>query len=669
VTKIRLFAVLLGLIFSTLLINSHASAQVENQKSLAKISPWIIEQAKKNQSTDFLVVLADQADLSGAARLVTKEEKGAFVFNALLNKAKATQTRLLDWLDANGIEHQSFYIVNMIRVKGSLDVAMALAARPEVARIEGNPLIHNPPTPDVITTAQQPLVADAIEPGISYVRAPQVWAMGFTGQGIVIGGADTGYLWNHEALKSHYRGWDGTTANHNFNWHDSIHAGSSTTNPCGYDLAEPCDDNGHGTHTMGTAAGGDGAINQIGMAPGAKWIGCRNMDANKGTPARYAECFQFFLAPYALGETPAQGDPTKAPDVTTNSWTCPLSEGCNEQTWGIIQQAIQAQRAAGIVTVVAAGNSGSSCSTIADAPSFFPESFTVGALTTGTDVVAAFSGRGPVTIDQSNRMKPDITAPGTGTRSAFGSSISAYVNLSGTSMATPHVAGAVALMLSAQPNLRGQVDMIEGILKDSAAHILATSCGSSDSPNNVYGFGRLDVKAATDMALTVASPASLFLTATSQKGTLNVTAPAGALWTATTSDDWITFKKDSGAGSGALVFIVADNPSDQSRTGTITIARRSYTILQAGAAKSCSYTLSAASQVFSVSGGTGSFSLTTGDECVWNLQSTANWVTITSANSGQGGTAINFTVAPSTPGTTRKGKIKIAGQVFVIKQK
>ena len=64
--------------------------------------------------------------------------------------------------------------------------------------------------------------------------------MGYTGQGAVVGGADTGYLWDHNALKPHYRGWNGVTADHNYNWHDSIHAGSSTGNPCGYDAAVPC---------------------------------------------------------------------------------------------------------------------------------------------------------------------------------------------------------------------------------------------------------------------------------------------------------------------------------------------------------------------------------------------------------------------------------------------
>ena len=119
--------------------------------------------------------------------------------------------------------------------------------------------------------------------------------------------------WTHNALKPHYRGWDGVTADHNYNWHDSIH--DSVGNPCGNDSPFPCDDNGHGTHTIGTAIGDDGMGNQIGMAPGAKWIGCRNMDQGDGTPARYIECMEFFLAPYPVGGDPSQATRPKLPTL------------------------------------------------------------------------------------------------------------------------------------------------------------------------------------------------------------------------------------------------------------------------------------------------------------------------------------------------------------------
>src|SRR5437867_615169 len=307
-----------------------------------KIAPLVMEHTTNGQQAEFFVVLADQADLSGAASLPTKAEKGRFVYETLLSKAQTTQEPILQWLRDRAIEHQSFYIVNAILVRGTREIAETLAARPDVARVEGNPLVHNDlPQPGPVEESP-PHVPATIEPGISYTHAPQVWALGFTGQNIVIASADTGNRWTHNALKPHYRGWDGVNANHNYNWHDSIHDGPA--NPCGFDSPFPCDDFFHGSHTLGTAIGDDGMGNQIGMAPGAKWIGCRNMNQGDGTPARYMECMEFFLAPYPINCTPAQGDPTKAPDITINSWRCPASQGCT--TGDELRLAVEAQAAA-----------------------------------------------------------------------------------------------------------------------------------------------------------------------------------------------------------------------------------------------------------------------------------------------------------------------------------
>jgi subtilisin family serine protease len=456
-----------------------------------KIAQWVMEHTASGQQAEFLVVMADRADLSPAANLPTKTEKGRFVYQTLLEKARTTQEQILQWLRERNIEHQSFYIVNAILVKGDRQLVETLAARPDVARIEGNPLIHNDlPQPGPVE--ESPSRPATIEPGITYTHAPDVWALGFKGETIVVASADTGQRWTHNALKPHYRGWDGTNANHNFNWHDSIH--DSVGNPCGNDSQEPCDDFFHGTHTTGTAIGDDGAGNQIGMAPGAKWIGCRNMDVGNGTPARYIECMEFFLAPYPLNCTPDEGDPTKAPDITINSWGCPTTEGCT--TGDELRAAVEAQEAAGIQMVVAAGNSGPNCSTVSDPPSFYAASYTVGALNTGTDTIANFSSLGPVTRDGSNRTKPDITAPGTGTRSACNNSDTCYTTASGTSMATPHIAGAMALLWSAIPSLKNQIQASRDALDNSAVFISSTVCGDAGPPNNVYGWGRVDIAAA-----------------------------------------------------------------------------------------------------------------------------------------------------------------------------
>jgi subtilisin family serine protease len=250
---------------------------------------------------------------------------------------------------------------------------------------------------------------------------------------------------------------------------------------------------------MGTAVGSDGGSNQIGMAPGAQWIGCRNMNHGVGSPATYLECFEFFLAPYPVGGDPLDGNPDLAPDVTNNSWACPeVGEGCSTTS---LLAAVEAQRAAGIMTVVSAGNGGAGgCSTVSDPPAIHAAVYTVGALNTGTDTIASFSSRGPVTADGSNRRKPDLTAPGTSIRSSVpgGGYQGGY---SGTSMAAPHVAGAVALLWSAVPALRGQISATEQLLNETAVPIDFTDCSSSGSPNNTFGYGRLDIKAAVDRAL------------------------------------------------------------------------------------------------------------------------------------------------------------------------
>lgn len=586
------FGILTGSQFSSWI----ASARSENrtvhnlpqdirQKALRKLSPWVMEKTANGEEAEFLVVLADQADLSRADSLETKEEKGRYVFETLLAKARDTQPRLLGWLDERKIEHKPFYIVNAILVKGSRDVALELAVREDVARLEGNPQLRGiqPVSVDDNGAAnlfeQQPM----IEPGVNYIRAPEVWALGFTGQGIVIGGQDTGVMWDHPALQKQYRGWDGVSANHDYNWHDSIH---SQGGACGFDSKTPCDDNNHGTHTLGSAVGADGAANQIGVAPGSKFIACRNMDQGNGTPATYLECFEFFLAPYPVGAAPAQGNPSKAPDITTNSWSCPPSEGCSPDT---LKSAVEAQRAAGIMTVVSAGNEGrNGCSSVADPPALYDASYSVGAFSASTGEIASFSSRGPVTIDGSNRVKPDITAPGVSVRSAIRGG--GYVSLSGTSMAAPHVAGAVALLWSARPDLRGKIDLTENILNESAVRVETTDCGAGGPQNNVYGFGRLDVKAALDLAATAISPTDQQFGIRGGAGRIEVKALDGVKWRAISNDSWITIVSPNnsgvvnGVGASTVDFTVAENKSPDARKGAMMIAGRIVTITQPGAA-------------------------------------------------------------------------------------
>lgn len=548
------------------------------QDQAQKISSWVLQHTSESESASFLVILKDKADLSNSATMRSKTEKGRFVRNALYAQAARSQGPLLDWLQARKIEHQSFYIVNAILVTGNRSIVEQIAARDDVDRIEGNPIIRNqlrvqPTVEELAAFARRVAAPQAIEPGVSYIRAPEVWNMGFTGQGIVIGGADTGIQWNHPALINKYRGWNGASATHDYNWHDSVHSGGGA---CGPNTTAPCDDDDHGTHTVGTVLGADaGNVNQIGVAPGAKFIGCRNMNQGNGTPATYLECMEWFLAPYPVGGTTAQGDPAKAPDLTTNSWGCPPSEGCSP---GTLQQAVEAQRAAGIMFVAAAGNSGSGCATVSDPPSFYDATYTIGAISSATGTIASFSSRGPSLADGSNRIKPDISAPGVNVRSAIRSN--AYASLSGTSMATPHTAGAIALLWSARPDLKNQILATENILNETAVDVSSTLCNSAGVPNNVYGWGRLDIKAAVDQGAASISPVSQNVPAAGAIGTVSVTAPAGFNWSSASNAPWISVISGNGVGNGTVTYSVFAN-SGPARTGTVLIAGNLFTVNQA----------------------------------------------------------------------------------------
>ena len=243
---------------------------------------------------------------------------------------------------------------------------------------------------------------------------------------------------------------------------------------------------------------GDDGTNQVGVAPGAKWIGCRNMDQGNGTPATYTECFQFAIAPTDLaGNNP---NPSLRPHVLNNSWTCPASEGCVTRTE--LETIVNNTQAAGIFVVVSAGNAGPGCSTAADPPSIYDASFAVGA-TDINNTLAGFSSRGPSTFYTPNLLKPNVSAPGVNVRSATRSSDTAFSNLSGTSMAGPHVAGVVALLWSARPHLVRDIAATRTLLQNTANPSVtvtpAQTCGgisSSQIPNNSFGYGRVDALAA-----------------------------------------------------------------------------------------------------------------------------------------------------------------------------
>lgn len=490
----------------------------------------------------FMVILRDQVEAApllaaNDLQAASAQDRRAALYRALTAHAKRTQAPLRAWLEARGVRYTPHYLVNMIEVQGDQTLAEQLRLRPEVDRLARNPAVRQIEAlapavsgatrlwPQVATAAtgfmagarftpigpsatQAPSAAPTQMPyGLIYTKANQVWALGIRGQGVVVASQDTGVQWDHPALRNVYRGWNAQTqtATHVYNWFDAF--GRNTVDVdfyrCDPDAQIPCDDGNHGTHTVGTmvgdAAPNGGAV--LGMAPAAEWVGCRNMRGGAGTPESYTTCFEWFLAPYPQGGDPfADGKPELAPGIINNSWACPPNEGCDAES---LRQVVDTVRAAGLFIATSAGNIGYlGCSTIREPIGLYDSSFSVGAHDQSGNI-AYFSSRGPVAVDGSNRLKPDLTAPGVNVMSTIPGG---YGFNSGTSMSSPHVAGAVALLWSVAPELAGDIDRTEQILRDSATRVINGDCDPAPtSPNNVYGSGRLDVMQAI---LTARPPAT-----------------------------------------------------------------------------------------------------------------------------------------------------------------
>ena len=472
-----------------------------------KLGFTLMEEMEKNTHHQVMIWLQEKASFPEYNPDWPKDKKAYYIFNRLSETANRSQLRLRNQLDEWRVDYRSYYIVNMISTRLSNQHILELAARNDVKKI----LSPSAMTVSNVTTESQVLSRrdpQALTWGLDLLGVDRVWAKGYQGSGIVIGGQDTGYDWGTPSIKRQYRGFDGNQVDHNYHWYDAVHAIDTingrdtvihpTNNPCGLNSAVPCDDHGHGTLTMGTILG-QVPDEEFGVAPESQWIGCRCMERGWGIPQTYIECFQFFLAP-----TDVQGNnpkPELAPHVINNSWGCPPREGCNPSNYEIMEEAVNVLRMSGVVVVVSAGNDGDRCSSLANPAAIFTSSFSVGAISPN-DSIARLSSRGPVLVDSSGRIKPDITAPGIAVKTMTRDTTFTFA--SGTSLAGPHVAGVVALMIEAKPELAGKVDVIEELIRRSAVKKYADNLCGDDTPdavpNNTYGYGRIDALAAVELA-------------------------------------------------------------------------------------------------------------------------------------------------------------------------
>jgi subtilisin family serine protease len=456
----------------------------------------VMAETPAGETVSVLVYLVDQVDLAQTTRDLdavgaSMPYRHEMVVRSLQETAAGTQANLSNALadmQKQGLVagYQSFWLVNAFQAEVLPEAVEQIAAHPDVDQVYLNYGIEliDPVDEGPIEEAPAGALALAPESGVQAVRAPEVWALGYTGEGITVANMDTGVQGDHPALASRWAGVaDPRYAGHpEWAWYDP-YAGQNNF---------PYDNGGHGTHTMGSVCGGPPGL-EIGVAPGAQWIASAPIDRGGGIPRTVADAilsFQWMTDP--------DGNPSTSwdvPRVCSNSWGVTTGHGyppCDETFWSYLD----ACEAAGTIIVFSAGNEGTSG--LRRPPDRATDEYNTMAVA-AVDAndpswpIANFSSRGPTfcTPDGSAAIKPDISAPGVNVYSSYPGS--SYRSLSGTSMASPHVNGVMALMLQANPDLSSE--QVKQICYDTAVDL------GSPGEDNSYGYGMIDAYEAVQVAL------------------------------------------------------------------------------------------------------------------------------------------------------------------------
>jgi len=456
----------------------------------------ILAATPENEIVSTLVFLADQVDIDALVAALDNERapmqrRHEVVVRSLQSTAQRSQPALLRHLAAlhrakRVANYEAFWIANVIRVDAPRKEIERLAARPEVGRIYFNYEIE---LIEPVASAPAEGGLDTPEPGLVAIKAPDAWALGYTGQGVLVANMDTGVDGNHPALASRWAGVaDPRYAGHpEWAWYD----------PYANQNQFPYDTNGHGTHTMGTVCGGAPG-DQIGVAPGALWIASAPIDRGGGIPTTVANAIKSFQWMIDPDHNPATN--WDVPAVCSNSWGLTTSHGyppCDQTFWSYLD----ACEAAGTLIIFSAGNEGSAgLRRPADRATDEYRTLAVAAVDANTAgwPIANFSSRGPTycTPGGTPAIKPDISAPGVRVRSALPGG--GYGLKDGTSMASPHINGVVALMKQACPDLT--IEEYKQILYDTAYDL------GTPGEDNSYGWGMVDALAAVQMALDMCGP-------------------------------------------------------------------------------------------------------------------------------------------------------------------
>jgi subtilisin family serine protease len=488
------------LLLSFLLVNGFIFSQEELLGT--SVTKDLATQMKLNNNVELIRInirLTSQFDVQNfneVLKNLDRQTRRDLVVKELKGFSEKTQKGLLTYLESKAQENEveiffTLWINNVITCMASNEVIYTLSQRNDIDRIDwdeerkmiiGNEIISGEDT-------EEDNGGKEITWNITKINAPAVWAHGFMGEGVKVGVLDTGINYNHVDLQDHM--WDDPA----YPYH-------------GYDFVNndnnPMDDHGHGTHCAGTVAGDGTAGSQTGVAPEATIMALKVLNSTgNGTESGVWAAIQFTVE--------------NGGDVISMSLGWQHSWGVDRESW---RNSFNNALAAGVISSVAAGNEGrdqgsypipDNVRTPGDCPPpwLHPDQTQTGGVsgvvcvgaTDDDDDLADFSSLGPVTWSAINPfndyaynpgmglIRPDVSAPGDNIKSLDYASNNGYADgWSGTSMATPAVAGAMALMLNKNPNLTpAEMSM--------ALELTALELGVAGKDNG-FGSGRIDALAA-----------------------------------------------------------------------------------------------------------------------------------------------------------------------------
>jgi len=474
-----------------------AVAQESNVRTTDKLQGELVRIIEEVGSTDLIpvtIVMKDQVDrefISEVSRVTDKAFRREVVTDRLKEISEQSQGDLLARLSAGqdagevGDFIRSLWIHSVIGAEVTPQLAMEIAARDDVAYVRQHVLIGEDVFP--VEPESDPAGPTAgIECGVDVMRAPEVWNdLGITGKGVVVGVIDTGCCITHPDLVNQIWTNPGEIPENGVDdddngYIDDVYGWNFESN--NNDIG---DSYSHGTHVSGTV-GGDGTNGETtGMAPDVAIMSLKFWNSFSGEQTVW-DSIQYGV--------------DNGADALTASLGWPHSMNPDRYTWRIV---CENAMAAGVVVVFAAGNEG--CSNPPDnvrTPGDVPDMITIGA-TDCHDSIAYFSSCGPITWEDiapwydwpypPGKIKPTVSAPGYDTLSTSYDCWN-YMYMSGTSMATPHVTGAIALMLEANPDLDHFA--VKDILMNTAVDL------GSPGMDNTYGAGRVDAYEAVLAAMT-----------------------------------------------------------------------------------------------------------------------------------------------------------------------